>query len=124
MDNLAKLIKETVNENLINIIISAPKDKHLDASKIKMRPVMIRDELLYQAESFIGNQVLHDNYSAKEATSFLISTVCGYKQMQIVTTEAVYSVLISKKGKTTIKKKEQHTEKKEQEHNRRKNYLL
>lgn len=60
---LTQLLDSFINENLIDIIISNPKNKSEDkASKIKVRPVMLQNNLNFQATSYVGNQVFHENY--------------------------------------------------------------
>ena len=71
-----------------------------------MRPVLMKDTRVYQMETFRGNQAFHENLSADEACEKMLESMENMKQMQLVTADAEFSVLISKKGKVTIKKKQ------------------
>ncbi|BDF32028.1 SAM-dependent methyltransferase [Lachnospiraceae bacterium] len=93
---------------------------------MKVRPVLIKGERMIQLEMFRGNQAFHQNVDMEEAGEVIAGQMESMKQMQLETTEALYTVLISKKGKVTVKRK---TQKKESisadiSHNRKKQYIL
>ena len=116
---LTQLLDSFVNENLIDIIISNPKNKSEDkASKIKVRPVMLQNSLNFQATSYIGNQVFHENYDFAGIKASLTEWIVnGYKQAQFS----------GKKGNLTIKYKKEQAPKRIQaplSHNRTKSYIL
>lgn len=126
-------IRSSVHEQLIRIIISNPRDKSADAiSKIKIRPILIDGEIRYQATEYIGTQVIHKNYTANEATLYVIRmTEYSFKQCEIMTEDMTANILVSKKGKITLTRKKnklQRIEMKQdgntQQHNRTKNYIL
>ena len=85
--------------------MSNPRDEKL-ASKVKVRPVLMKDTRVYQMETFRGNQAFHETLSADEVCEKMLEAMENMKQMQLVTADAEFSVLISKKGKLTIKKKQ------------------
>lgn len=123
---LDKLYEE--KEVVLQAIASNPRNKD-KISKIKIRPIMIKDEMLYQAESFIGTKAFHENLESCSLTDYLVQKMTeDFKQLEIDTQTQKITVLISKKGKATIKKK-----KKEQveainqekiQHNKKKQYVL
>ena len=54
---------------------------------------------------YVGKKVLHSNLSGEEAVSFItLSMENNFKQCQIETVDKDFSVLVSKKGKVTIRK--------------------
>ena len=53
---LPELLLESINENLNKIIISNSRNKE-KVNKVKIRPIMIKEELRYQETAFIGEQV-------------------------------------------------------------------
>ena len=77
-------------------------------------------------ETFRGNQAFHENLSADEACEKMLESMENMKQMQLVTADAEFSVLISKKGKVTIKKKQKKAKMRplDLNHNRKKQYIL
>ncbi|MCQ2507939.1 MAG: SAM-dependent methyltransferase, partial [Dorea sp.] len=95
-------------------------------TKIKVRPLKKGDDLIFQIEVFKNNQAFHSNLSAGEAADALTGYMQEMKQMQMETRQELISVLVSKKGKVTIKKKRQQVEKEAADlsHNRKKKYVL
>ena len=75
-------------------VFSQPTDK-LSAQKIIIRPVMLKSELRYQAESFKDNKAYHKNYSEAELLSFVENELEGrYRQVLIAgDTESLQFVL-------------------------------
>lgn len=105
MNELKNILEQNLNDNFISAVLSNPRDEKL-AAKVKVRPVLMKDIRVYQMETFRGNQAFHENLSADEACEKMLEAMENMKQMQLVTADAEFSVLISKKGKVTIKKKQ------------------
>lgn len=105
MNELKNILEQNLNDNFISAVLSNPRDEKLSA-KVKVRPVLMKDTRVYQMETFRGNQAFHENLSADEACEKMLEAMENMKQMQLVTVDAEFSVLISKKGKVTIKKKQ------------------
>ncbi|MDD3174269.1 MAG: SAM-dependent methyltransferase [Herbinix sp.] len=140
MDNIIKkTFEDTINSELISIIISNSTDKK-KASKIKIRKVLLKDTLHYQVSEFIGNKVFHTNYIYEELIDKLPDWFEGlFQQAEIITSKEKVTILISKKGKVTVNHKLiKNTEKNEMvnsneiqneslgllSHNKKKNYIL
>lgn len=125
MNELKELLTNHLNKDFITAILSNPRDKEM-ASKVKVRPLMQKDQLVFQLETFRNNQAFHENLPAKEAAETLLIHMDNMKQMQFETVQFVYTVLVSKKGKVTIKKKAQKCQKQQVDlsHNRKKRYIL
>lgn len=130
MVELQDLFQQMLNGDLLQITISNSVDPDR-AEKVKIRPVLIREELLFQEALYRGKQVFHENLGVEEMAARLNDYMCGlFRQAQIscVSEEAI--VLVSKKGKVTIRRKQKKiTEAKERitadlSHNRSKKYLL
>lgn len=124
MENIRKTITELVGETLIQAILSNAKNPD-KASKVKLRPVRLKDELFIQETLYVGTKVLHSNLTVEEA----VEHICNYiehdfKQALIQTEMAECTILVSKKGKATIKTKKKATEKVDMSHNRQKQYIL
>ena len=105
MDELRQVLTEHLGETLIRIVISGARNKE-GAVRIKIRPILQRDRLLYQAAQQRGKQEFHKNYE-KEALieEILFWMSKEFRQLQMETTGKTLSVLVSKKGKVTIKQK-------------------
>ena len=106
-------------------MLSAPRDKS-GVEKVKVRPLLKRGELVFQLESFCNRQAFHENLSAGEAADRIFEYMQNMKQMQMETKQWNYTVLVSKKGKLTIKRKAQKNPNKQADmnHNRKKQYIL
>ncbi len=103
--NINNTFENILNERLIAIVISNSTDKERMA-KIKIRPVLLKGGLYYQASEFIGNQVFHNNYLKEELIHKLPDWFEGlFRQAQISTKESQIVILVSKKGNATIKVK-------------------
>lgn len=129
MDEIRKLLQESLDRDLYQITISAPRSAQETqaASRKKVRPVLLKGQLLFQIESFVGKQVFHENLTAETAADFLAADLTEhYRQMKIDTGRFSASVLVSKKGKATVKKKmhERSAVQADLSHNRVKKYIL
>lgn len=127
MQQLVQLLQETFTDRLKQVILSNSKDKD-KISKVKIRPVLLKNKLLFQESAYIGTKVFHENYPAQEMLQKTIDYVQNnFKQAEIETLDFKAVVLVSKKGKVTVKK--QAVRKAESssvalEHNRKKQYIL
>ncbi len=125
MNELRQLLQENLNIEFISAVLSNPRNKD-GATKIKVRPLMKDEKLMFQLEVFQNNQAFHTNAEAGEAVLLILGHMENMKQMQLETRHDLYTVLISKKGKVTIKHKVQKCEKAAADlsHNRKKRYVL
>ncbi len=130
MEELRILIEEYIeNGNMIqSAIASNPVDRE-KVSKVKLRLVMMKEQLTYQAESFIGTKAYHKNLAPKELPTYIRQLMTeDFKQLEMETESEHIVVLVSKKGKVTIKKKKKQQIKKltteDMKHNKKKQYVL
>ena len=65
MEELRKLLREMLNENLQHIILSNAR-KPEAGIKVRIRPVIIKEKLYFQESRYVGTQVFHANYEAPE----------------------------------------------------------
>lgn len=111
---------------LLYAVLSSPLHKDsTQRSKIVIRPVMIKQELLYQITEFQGQQTFHKNISSAECLQ-LIQGMLGafFEQGLICTPKNDFHVLINKKGKITILSKPPTKQQLVLTHNRKKHYIL
>lgn len=125
MENLRDILQDNLNIEFLSATLSNPRSKG-GVSKVKVRPLMKKDTLFFQLESFQNNQAFHKNLGPEETCEEILGLMEEFKQMQMETKKSLYTVLVSKKGKITIKKKAQSGCVKEVDlsHNRKKRYLL
>ncbi len=126
MEKLESLLKEQLNRELIQMVISNPRSGQ-SSSKIKLRPVLLKGELRFQTEQKIGPKVFHENWRAEDLISQILDWMeKSFRQLQLESQSVSATVLISKKGKVTVKKKQQRgcLKQGQLEHNRKKRYIL
>lgn len=125
MQSIKTLLDKAINEKLIMAALSNPREKD-GITKIKVRSILKKEELLFQCEAFQNKQVFHKNLSKQETVEYLLEQMQNMKQMQIETQEILATVLISKKGKITINEKKQQgcVKKVDLSHNKQKAYIL
>lgn len=114
---------------LYQAILSSPKAKGEEvANKIVVRPILLKEGLFYQFESYYKNKVLHQNVPADEASLTLIPLIEEqYKQTLIKEKSVQLHILANKKGQLSIKRKrntEQLPVETVQQHNRQKRRVL
>ena len=139
MEEIKKLLKEVLNREFIRAVISSPKEKEGTAVllecgtepvqgilKIKVRPLEKRGELMFQLEAFTKTQAFHRNLNPEAAGEILAVVMERFGQMQLETVSQDCTVLISKKGKVTIRRKQKKFRAKAADlsHNRKKRYIL
>ena len=125
MEELQKLFETVLNKDFIRAVISNPREKG-GIVKVKIRPLELKGQLVFQFESFTAKQAFHKNLDRDAAVQELSGCAGEFRQMQIETADAEYTVLISKKGKATIKRKQRREKAQAADlsHNRRKRYIL
>lgn len=137
-EELSQLLTDTVNRGLYQMILSNAREKD-KAFKVKIRPVMIQGEILFQETVYQGVKVFHTNYKDMEMSARIEKYLYqDFKQCEIEHTNIKAVILISKKGRMTIKKKSRTGGGADNEqdksvmaqntvmmnHNRTKNYIL
>lgn len=118
-------IKEIMDNELERLIISNPKNKDVEYKKIVVRPVLIKNEVLYQFEKYTDKQVFHSNETLDECQNSVIRFMEDFRQCDAFTKKKNYVVKISKKGKVFVSSKVNTSISAViKEHNRTKNYLI
>ncbi len=103
---LNELLSQILNKDLIQVILSNSQNKEY-ALKIKIRPVMIKGELLFQETMYRGTQVFHENYPTERMQERITELMENtFKQGEFQGRTLSATVLVSKKGKMTIKTKQ------------------
>lgn len=103
MDELKRLLSRMLNEELTQIVLSNTRNAER-ASKVKIRPVLIKGQLLFQETLYMGTQVFHENFTAQEAQERIENYLRElFKQGEFKALSEEATVLVSKKGKITVK---------------------
>lgn len=125
MDELQSLLQDSLNIDMLTGIFSNPRERG-NVKKVKIRPVLRGEELLIQFESYTEKQVFHENLKESDACGRCVELLENFRQLQLETKKEKITVLISKKGKVTIKKKGQQgcVKQVDLSHNRKKHYIL
>ena len=105
MEELKILLQKILNKDLQQIILSNTRNAE-QAQKAKIRPVLIRDELLFQETIYKGTQVFHENYTAAQMTDRICAALQEqFRQGEFSAKTLQATALVSKKGKLTLKVK-------------------
>ena len=125
MEEIKKLLDRVLNIDFIRAVISNPREKE-GIIKVKVRPLEKKGSLLFQFEAFTDKQAFHKNLGKEEAEAQFAGYAEQFRQMQIETVSDIYTVLISKKGKITVKRKQRREKAQAADlsHNRKKQYIL
>ncbi len=126
--DLKTLLEQSLTDQLQDMVLSKPASKH-EFIKIRLRPLLHKNVLHFQAEEYTKTQVFHQNLSAAEAISYVMERIpAQFLQLQTETATQTGTVLANKKGTITIKtKKKAATAAPPRitlEHNRKKQYIL
>ena len=133
MTELKKLLSIYLDLYLHQIIISGARTKE-GASKIRIRPVIMKDKLYFQCTSTVGTKEIHENYEKEPLLEHIEGWITeDFRQLQLESELGSVNVLSSKKGKLTIKEKKKKKEgnlcdkpirMEALSHNRKKRYIL
>lgn len=127
MKELVEFLEEFISEQLIRIIISGARNAG-EISKVRIRPVLLKGEIKYQCSETHGTKELHKNYDKRELIDRIEHWMAeDFRQLQLESQKGTGSVLVSKKGKMTVRyKRSRNTEGAGSvlSHNRKKKYIL
>lgn len=125
MEEIIQFLAGILNREFIRAVFSNPRVKD-NVVKAKLRPMEQKGELLFQLESFTKTQAFHNNLTVEETKDELAKLLEEFRQVQVETVREDITVLISKKGKATIKRKRKKVQAKAADlsHNRKKKYIL
>ena len=126
--DITQLLYICISDKLIDMVISGQKNKSEDkAVKVRIRPVILKNEIEYQVSEFVGRKVLHSNHSAADVKKKIIDYMTeDFKQAQINMTDAAATILSSKSKTLTCKYKKagQLKVQRDLSHNRTKKYII
>ncbi len=137
-NDLNTLLNDNLNDRLIGLIISRPREKTNPVKKLKARPVMIKEKLMFQVTSYKGTQVLHENVTKEVLKERVIKLMeRDYVQIGLDSDCVSATGLVNRKGEITLKVKNVNKDDKKASgscsgkdtvtslmHNRKKRYIL
>ena len=105
MEELKILLQKILNKDLQQIILSNSRHPE-QTQKVKIRPVLIREELLFQETAYRGTQAFHENFTAEQLTDRICTALQEqFRQGEFSAKTLQATALVSKKGKLTLKVK-------------------
>ncbi|MCR4960545.1 MAG: SAM-dependent methyltransferase [Lachnospiraceae bacterium] len=128
-----EVFKNSIGNGLIRMVFSNPKDKDAFSQKMKVRPVVIREKLMFQITETVGSKEsntvkeihknLTENEMRKKASEAFPSS---FLQVLVETENGGFTLLANKKGTVTVRKNSKVTKpsKAPLSHNREKQYLI
>lgn len=126
-------IKDFLDEQLGQIILSNSRRKE-EVFKVRVRPLLLQEKLVFQVEEFRGKQAFHQNLMKDEAYEYLQNAMSDtFRQMELASAKGSAQILVSKNGKMTVKVKKNRPVKGQAkiqapstllDHNRKKKYVL
>ena len=126
--DITQLLDICISDKLIDMVISGQKNKSEDkAVQVRIRPVILKNEIEYQVSEFVGRKVLHSNHRAADVKKKIIDYMTeDFKQAQINMTDAAATILSSKSKTLTCKYKKagQLKVQRDLSHNRTKKYII
>ena len=135
MTDVKQILDKYLDRNLRQIVISGARKKD-GISRVRIRPVLIKEKLMFQCTKTLGPKEFHENHEKIEtivlAEEWLLN---GFRQLQLESMKGTVNILVSKKGKCTIKEKineniknscsgQEGCRDQELTHNRKKRYIL
>ena len=126
MEKLRELFTNIFNEDKpVKMVFSNKRRKSLEYSKVTVRPIMVGEDIKYQAEYTYEKKATHKNFGTDEAVEFCLNLVVeDFKQANIFTVTSDIQVLASKVENPRITKKKASLSCQNVAHNRVKNYAI
>ncbi len=105
MEELKIRLQKILNTDLQQRILSTSRHPE-QTQKVKIRPVLIREELLFQETAYRGTQAFHENFTAEQLTDRICTALQEqFRQGEFSAKTLQATALVSKKGKLTLKVK-------------------
>lgn len=103
LDELNGLLEEILNIDLQQIVLSNTRDE-AQGTKVKVRPVLLKGDLVFQETLYRGTQVFHENCNKDTIKKHIVDYLGRlFKQGEFTGDKLRATVLVSKKGKISVK---------------------
>ena len=129
MNKVRQLLEESLTGGLYQMTLSGATGEATGCSKKENSPGSVKGQAFVSDHRISRDAGIYENHTAEEAAAILEADLSGsFKQLQIETTSFEATVLVSKKGKMTVRKKQRSVSednvKVSLSHNRKKRYIL
>lgn len=104
-ETLESMLDLFANEWLMQMVISNPVNRE-KIQKVKIRPMLLKDDVVFQAEELVGTQAFHKNLTVQELKEYVRERLeADFRQAEVLSELGSATVLVSKKGTMTVKVK-------------------
>lgn len=104
-ETLESMLDLFANEWLMQMVISNPVNRE-KIQKVKIRPMLLKDAVVFQAEELVGTQAFHKNLTVHELKEYVRERLeADFRQAEVLSELGSATVLVSKKGTMTVKVK-------------------
>ncbi len=104
-EKITEIIQRYCDGGLIQIILSNSRQPE-EQKKVLIRPVRLKDKLFFQSCEYRGSQVFHKNNTREELLSLIQGWLKDcFRQAEIRAQKGQATILVSKKGKVTVREK-------------------
>ncbi|MFZ5969312.1 MAG: class I SAM-dependent methyltransferase [Bacillota bacterium] len=127
MDEVKETIRKIIQDKaLIEAVLSNARKKDPEGfTKTVIRPVLVKDVLVYQFTYHYTKKVIHENLTPEETIEKIYALLEDtLRQGQLYCADSDYQILISKKGKAALLKKPPTKKAGALTHNRKKQYII
>ena len=125
-ESIKEVLESFFNEELDRMILSNPV-RPKEISKVRIRPLLLKNSICFQSEEQRGTQALHRNMTPEQAAVYVLELLQNnFRQCEIEAAGRTGLILVSKKGRASVKvkKRAEALPVRIKPHNRQKQYLL
>ncbi len=106
MERLRDLLTEYADEGLDHIVISRPRDKKNPVSRVKVRPVLLKGQLMFQETSYDGPKAIHKNLDKTSLVERVMTLMeKEFVQIELAAKDVSATGLVNRKGELSLKVK-------------------
>ena len=103
-----EMLDQLANERLKQMILSNPVDKE-KWSKVRIRPALVKGEVMFQAEEQRGTQAFHRNMTLDQLKVYMKERMGqDFRQAQAESELGSGTVLVGRRGTMTVKVRRKH----------------
>lgn len=121
----SQFLKKIAAEKLVQATISQPRLKSNECKRVKLKPLLLKNEYHIQIEYQFERVLKHDNVLLKDFPQYFEQLLADFRQIHVQFTDETAHIQLSKKNKVVYKSDQpQQPKQVNLSHNRKKQYLL
>ncbi|NCB42286.1 MAG: SAM-dependent methyltransferase [Clostridia bacterium] len=126
MEHTRELINRFIQEEILILgVFGDLRKKSSPCKKVSLRPVVIKEDFLYQVEYHFKDKVTHENITPSEVEALAERLIYSeFKQLTIFAKDGDYTILANKPSNVKIIRKDPTKEKADLSHNKERAYIL